>query len=273
MQIKNVTIGTDPELFLRDSITKEFIPATGLIGGTKQEPKVIKKNENGNFAIQEDNVMVEFNVPYSTLDNPKKLSKDIRYVLDYIEKKVNKIGLESAILASAYFDWKHLDTEQARTFGCDPDFNAWTEDVNHIGKVETNLRTSGGHVHIGYDNPEIEVSVDLIKILDLYLGVPSIVMDKDTERRKLYGKSGCFRFTEFGCEYRVLSNFWIASDNSVAWIFEQVRMAIDAYNNGFRIDAKSDLGEKIQKCINTASKELARELIDTYIKVKEVEKV
>lgn len=55
-----------------------------------------------------------------------------------------------------------------------------------------------GHIHIGYNNPEIEKSVDIIKAMDLFLGIPSILMDKDTLRRSRYGKAGAFRFKSYG---------------------------------------------------------------------------
>lgn len=267
-QIKNVTVGTDPEVFIRDIISKKIISAEGLIGGTKQRPLALKARPG--CAIQEDNVMAEFNVNYTTLDNPKALWSDIDYVLKHIDKKVAKVGYEIAIHPSAKLEWKWLDTEQARIMGCDPDYNAWIGDINKKEANTTNLRCCGGHIHIGYDNPEIQVSVDLIKLMDLYLGVPSILLDSDTDRKKLYGKAGCFRFTDFGCEYRVLSNFWIGSLKSVQWMFRQVRLAVAAYNKGMRIEPNSELGLKVQKCIDHHSVELAKELMENYVNKKQL---
>ena len=54
------------------------------------------------------------------------------------------------------------------------------------------------HIHIGYDNNNIDASLRLVKYLDLYLGVPSVLKDKDKRRRSLYGKAGCFRLTSYG---------------------------------------------------------------------------
>ena len=34
--------------------------------------------------------------------------------------------------------------------------------------------------------------------MDLFLGVPSILIDPDTERRKMYGKAGDYRLKEYG---------------------------------------------------------------------------
>ena len=54
-------IGSDPELFLEDANGK-VISAIGKIGGTKKRPKPVKALGKG-FAIQEDNVLLEYNTP------------------------------------------------------------------------------------------------------------------------------------------------------------------------------------------------------------------
>lgn len=269
IDIKGITIGSDPEGFLVDG-DNNFYPSEGLMGGSKYEPNVIKE---GGYAIQEDNVMIEFNVPPTTLDNPKKLYADIQYVLDHISKRVADKNLSIKMVPSAYFDWKYLETEQARTFGCDPDYNAYTLDANQFTNRETNLRTAGGHVHIGYNEPEASKTLDIVRLLDLFLGVPSIILDKDTERRKMYGKAGCFRVTSFGLEYRVLSNFWTTSEESINWLFKGITQALEAYNKGFTIAPDSDLAKTIVKCINEQDETLAYQLCEEYNIVLELETV
>jgi len=147
---------------------------------------------------------------------------------------------------------------------CDPDFNAWTEEVNVISRKDVNLRTAGGHVHIGYENPDAQTNIELIKLMDLFLGVPSILLDTDTERRKMYGKAGCFRFTEFGVEYRVLSNFWTTSLENIKWLFDGIKQAVEAYNNGMRIDSNSDLAKSINSCINNQNEDFAIEICEEF---------
>ena len=41
MKIKNVKIGTDPEMFLFSKEENKFVPVCGLVGGTKKEPLAI----------------------------------------------------------------------------------------------------------------------------------------------------------------------------------------------------------------------------------------
>ena len=55
-----------------------------------------------------------------------------------------------------------------------------------------------GHISIGWDNPTQEQQLDMVKAMDATVGLESVLLDNDTERKKLYGKAGCFRFREYG---------------------------------------------------------------------------
>ena len=263
--INKVKIGTDPEFFIQDRITKEVVSGEGLIGGTKDNPKKI--SEVGH-AIQEDNIMAEFNIPPAIDEN--SFSKDIQFVIDYIADML-PYNLEPYIVPSAFLDEKYLQTEQAFMFGCDPDFNVWTRSQNESPNSATTLRTCGGHIHIGYENPSMENSEIIIKAMDLFLGVPSILLDVDTERRKMYGNAGSFRFKDYGVEYRTLSNFWVATDDLRKWAFRNTLEAIDFINEGNKIE--EEWGELIVECINNQNKDLAYKIINHFnIPIIELEK-
>ena len=82
---------------------------------------------------------------------------------------------------------------------CDPDFCIYTGTVNEPGKLgKTTLRSSGFHIHIGYEQCNIDTSLAMLQYIDAFVGIPSIIYDTDAERRKLYGKAGCFRLCEYG---------------------------------------------------------------------------
>ena len=51
---------------------------------------------------------------------------------------------------------------------------------------------------MGYENPDVDTSLALVKYMDAFLGIPSVVKDKDKKRRSLYGEAGCFRLTDYG---------------------------------------------------------------------------
>jgi len=261
--IKNVTIGADPEFFLKDKITGESVSSEGLIGGTKRNPKPISKLGH---TVQEDNVAVEFG--FNPVVDAESFVRDINTCINYIEKNIPN-NLEPYIVASTTFDNKYLQSIQAKEFGCEPDLDVWARKPNEAPFASTNLRVSAGHIHIGYETPRIPITEKLIKMMDLFLGVPSILMDEDRDRRKLYGKAGAFRIKKYGCEYRTLSNFWITSEELITWAFNNTQLAINKVNDKVKISEKD--AKDIQKCINEYNEELANKLIIKfkipYIKV------
>ena len=144
---------------------------------------------------------------------------------------------------------------------CDADYNAYTEDVNPKPEGgKTNIRSAGFHIHIGYDNNNIDASLRLVKYLDLYLGVPSVLKDKDKRRRSLYGKAGCFRLTSYGVEYRVLSSTLMKDNANLNFVWDQLSKAITAYNRSYVLPDSS----LVIEAINNSDTELAKKLIATY---------
>ena len=118
-----------------------------------------------------------------------------------------------------------------------------------------------GHISIGWDNPTQEQQLDMVKAMDATVGLESVLLDDDTERKKLYGKAGCFRFREYGIEARLLSNFWIKTDESLKWAWNTTMKAIELVNSG-KIEEVKELGSYIVEAINTNNKELAQELLN-----------
>lgn len=256
--IKNFTIGSDPEMFLFSEQNNEYVPVCGLIGGTKEEPLAL--TDKGHF-VQEDNVAVEFCIPPCKTED--EFVENILFTKSIIEKKVNELGLTLRCTASAMFNPELLNSEQAKTFGCDPDFNAYTLEENSIDKtnVDPNLRSCGFHIHVGYDNHSPETSVKLVKAFDLFVGLPSILLDPDKDRRKLYGKPGCFRLKpKYGVEMRLLSSYFLSSEELIRWVYKQTIKAINFVNIGGIITNE----EEIIKAIMESDLELAEEIIEEY---------
>lgn len=264
--VKNFSIGADPELFLeRDG---QIISAEGLIGGTKEKPKAISKK--GHY-IQEDNVMVEYNIP------PAKTAEEFvggnNTVLEFLKVLASlQDRAELNFSASAELDPKYLKTEQAKRFGCEPDYNVWERGINEAPGGGGNLRTCGGHIHIGYDDPNIETSEFIIKAMDMILGLESLVLDKDTRRREMYGKAGAFRFKKYGVEYRTLSNFWIGSEKLMTWAFNKTVEAIELVNSGLINILLEKFEEKVPNAINRNDGKVAESLLKEIYEVIEANK-
>src|SRR5687768_17433336 len=124
MKIKNILIGSDPEVMLvREIEGKEVLYPSFLakIPGTKRKPSDIGEG----CAIQVDNVMAEFCIPAT--DSPENMFKAIKYCIDHIEKKY-KVKVKPG--SSGSYPPQYLKHPIAQAFGCDPDFNAWTLSEN-----------------------------------------------------------------------------------------------------------------------------------------------
>jgi len=252
--MNNITmLGTDPEVFLFDPAAQKFISSVGLVGGSKQFPRPI--DEEGN-AVQEDNVTVEFNTPpcKSAADFILHINKNKTWIKDLAAE----LGLEMLVKPSAVFDDDQLQSFEAQTFGCEPDFNAWMDgDMNpRPNAANKNLRSCGGHVHIALNDGDDVLGV--IQAMDLFVGCLMLDFDEDMGRRELYGRAGAFRKKSYGVEYRTASNAWIESDDRIQWVWDQTDKALEFVRNGgkFTEGQASD----IQNCINNSDKVLLAKL-------------
>ena len=240
-----ILIGCDPEVLLeRDG---NIISSIGVIGHGKDDPLEVEEG-----AVLEDNVLAEINIVPAS--NPTKFVSSIRKVL----RQLTDITKSDIVVKPSHnFTKEYLMSlpEAAMNFGCDIDYNAYTGEANPKPNPWTTLRTAGGHVHVGADNIDMH---KLVKTMDLYLGVPSVVLDSDAERRELYGKAGCYRPKDYGVEYRVLSNFWLKSNDLMQWVYERT---IKAVNDHKTIEIPENT---IINCINNNNVGLAKELCDEY---------
>lgn len=255
-------LGCDPELFLADA-NNRLKASCGLIGGTKDHPQPLEDLGDG-FAVQEDNVAIEFNIPPA--DSQRAFTDSIAKALKFIQDGVhNGLGLHLVTdLSAASFPDEELTAPAAKVFGCDPDFNAWTGKKNPKPKADdANLRSCGGHVHVGYDVKKASWGPQyLIRTMDLFLGVPSVIMDKGELRKQLYGKAGAYREKVYGVEYRTLSNFWIKDPRLTKWVWDSTEKAIAA-----AADSRFAIGEDkeaILEAINNNNKEAAMMLINKH---------
>ena len=123
-----------------------------------------------------------------------------------------------------------------------------------------NMRSAGGHVHI-------ETSLNkrhVIQACDLFLGVPSVLMDEGEMRKQLYGKAGCFRPKSYGVEYRTLSNFWIFKKKHIEWVWRNTERALKYVNEMDDPQSLMLLGNELRHAINKNDKYLAEQLVHDY---------
>lgn len=245
-------LGCDPEVFLMNK--EGLLPVFGMIGADKWNPKQVEGMAPG-FTFQEDNVALEFGIPPASCE-AEWVNSVFSVQKAFLEKhpELTFSKLSCGIFSKDLID----DKPQAFVFGCEPDFNAWNGKENPKPKLRNKYqRAAGGHIHIETELDKRRV----VQAMDFYLGIPSILMDLDVERRKLYGKAGAFRPKPYGVEYRTLSNFWIFEEKYIRWVWRQTDKALTAVVKGF--DYK-DSGADIQRIINEGNVSEAQMITEAF---------
>lgn len=250
MQVQHqaVLVGADPELFMRHPDSGDFISAHDRIPGTKWEPFKVPFG-----AVQVDGTALEFNIdPASTVDEFVHHIHAVRKSLTDMVPGYNVVAEPVARFEANYF--KFDVPSSAQELGCMPDFNAWTQDVNPRPDPQGEpMRTASGHLHIGWgegfdpeDNDHFLLCCKVARQLDYYLGMYSLLWDKDSVRRSLYGKAGAFRPKSYGLEYRVLSNRWLDSEPLMRWVYNTLQVAIaDGFSGLWAEDTYGDIAQQV----------------------------
>jgi len=236
-KIEVLTLGSDPEFFLQN---EDGTPAIliGKIGGSKEEPLDIG---NG-LSIQEDGVSMEFCIP------PCSTKKEWLIHLNACKEQGDMIAKNNdaklVTQSSQIFDKKELKKHpKAMEFGCSQSFNGWTYGTTRVPPADTvgGLRTTGFHVHFGISNMEmpngtaIDTCAYLARICDICLGVPSVLLDDDTTRRKIYGEPADFRYKNIKnnvmlFEYRCLGGGLLKDDETIGWVYDNAYLAVEMFN-------------------------------------------
>lgn len=225
------TFGADPEFMItRDG---EYCSAIGVVQGDKENRIKIQGHQ-----FFWDNVMAECAVKPSR--SKKEALENFREFLGIYTAMVRPYEL--TVQASQIYPDSELQHEGARKVGCAPDWCAYEMKLKDAPKDEIkngNFRSCGGHIHLG-DTGEVlqtdgEEPLLVVHMLDLFLGVPSLWLDRDPSspaRRRLYGQAGRYRVTDYGIEYRSLGNFWLQSPQLVGLIYDLAMFAVEFVRNG-----------------------------------------
>lgn len=236
------TFGCDPELFVFNEKTQQFLSALKYVKGTKEKPFPV---EGG--ATQLDGVAAEFNI--TPVDNEDDW-------IDNINKVYNRMLVDlpsDCILRPtpvAYFKKEYFEglSMEEKLLGCSPDYDAYTKKQNIPPSTSEYFRTGSGHIHVGYDTSNLREKglyesdvIRRVKQLDRVLYFPSLFWDSSKKRRTLYGAAGSFRYKPYGFEYRVLSNAWLQDEDLMSWVFNATKTAMQLYDIGeYLFDEKDE---------------------------------
>lgn len=222
------TFGSDPEFMIfKDGEPKSAI---GILPSDENRTTI-----NGH-QFYYDNVMAECAVKPGK--SKEEVIQNFRECIQTYIELVKPCVLKN--YASVMYDDNQLLHEDARKVNCAKDFCAY-EMKQKDGPVDQitngNLRSCGGHIHLGADSlvtngPEPILTVYM---MDLFLGIPSLWLDKDPtspRRRLLYGHAGRYRIKDYGIEYRSLGNFWLESPEMVGLIYDLTMFSLDFVESG-----------------------------------------
>ena len=220
-----ITVGADPEIFIGHG--PEPVSAYGVVPGTKQEPFRVERG-----AVQVDGMATEFNI------DPANTSEEFQLNLTTVMNQLKSMIGDCEFIDTASIDFSDeiIKTQplEALLLGCEPDYNAYTLEENPTPVPPGNMRTAGGHIHIGglpSDDPQspqhLQTMSRLIKAMDECIGTYSIFWDRDDRRRSMYGMAGAMRPKSYGVEYRSLSNKWIFNENLVKFVYDGVARSLE----------------------------------------------
>ena len=265
----SITFGSDPEFMLQDE-DGNLKSAIEVVPGTKED----RHDLGDGHAVYYDNVLAECSI------RPGKSSQDAvdshRQCFQRYAHLVAPYRL--ATQASGNYPANECAHKEAQQFGCDPEFCAYELAVIEPPECAGHFRSAGGHLHIGFNGgvdftpDQVEADVDLqelniavgwnrlwvIRMADLFIGIPSLLLDKDPTsrtRRKLYGVAGSHRPCEtYGVEYRSLGNFWLSSPSLVALMYDLAQFCVKTVMEDHRHEEIWDkhlASEDVRRTINT----------------------
>lgn len=224
-----VLVGCDPELFItRDGqvVGSQELPTEGL--WKNYDSKVVR-----------DGVQVELN-PHSrycrqeagaTIANCMEILKELcRPGGHGIHLYPSTVEISDEIFAG-------LDAS-SRKLGCAPSLNCYEQRDLGVDPLTYRKRSLGGHIHLGMNVPHKRDPRQLAYFMDLLLGIPSVLLDRDpgaAERRLVYGRAGEYRVpSDQRFEYRTLSAYWLRDFILMHLLYGQARTAVRFWIDGVK---------------------------------------
>jgi len=269
--LKNVTFGSDPEFALVNKYTGKAISANGQFPGNKKKPADIGKK----CGIQVDGVNLELTIPPVT--NRQDFIDMIMYGKGRFQEIATNVDASIQVISSSAMDYddEQLSDPEVRIFGCDPSWDIYTmaqckkPSADEVG----NMRCAGFHIHVGVP---CLLSIDEIErfifCMDICCGLPSVIIDKDRDRKKLYGTPGDFRMdrksTLTRMEYRSLGGNCHGTAEHIGYFFDQTLQAIEMYNGMSEMEDLPDdykyNWHKVQEAIASSNEDLCRQLMNVF---------
>lgn len=278
-----LTFGSDPEFMLYDRDGR-LRSAIGIVKGTKEN-----KVDLGNGCLAfPDNVLVEVNIPCGR--DQEEVISNFGTCFQKLSNLVRPYRLNPQ--ASAKYPDSEVKHPDAKVFGCDPEYCAYDLCQVQAPEATDSFRSGGGHIHLGYTSEAYPLMaptdgdertdrdwgrVWVVRMLDLFLGIPSLFLDHDptsAARRRLYGHAGTHRpKEEYGVEYRAVSNFWMHNPRILSLVYRLCEWTVNfvaerGHENmwkGIETCTAYSTGD-LRRAINETDKNLAGKFLETTVK-------
>lgn len=262
-----LTIGSDPEVMLREVATGEIVSSIPILKNTKDDPIDL----GDGIKTYSDCVLAEATMPY--VMNVDQLVERFRNVFQRMQKHVGKkytlLGRSSHVYSPA-----QLKDKRAWEIGCNPELLVHQKTITQPREFADGTRTGSAHWHLGnldwQNDPQgklisMRSAEEAVKLMDIFVGCSTTIYDKDPTaraRRKLYGICGSFRKTPFGCEYRVCGGGILNTPDFIRLTGDLIIHAMSHISNDTAPDVfkKVDF-EEVQKAVNENDPILSRKIL------------
>ena len=276
----NLTFGTDPEVVLTDA-SQDWKPVSALRVLRRDKHEAIDLGDG--IKCYGDNALLEFSMPPE--DSPEDMVTGLHKAFTRFQEKQGGARWRIWPKTCQIYDRDELMDVASETqideatkkpkllnhweSGCNPNYDVYKQEKNRAADFTDGSRTGSFHIHIGdidFDKggsplDGIEAKGVAVRLMDIYVGIPSIVMDQDPSskfRRKLYGKAGEFRPTYYGIEYRVLGNWFLNSPDTTRLIFDLAEYAMGHIKGETAMDVINSIpSDLVTAAINQNSKLIA----------------
>jgi len=288
MSSMQILFGSDPEFMLVDD-KGQLHSAIEIVKGTKDA----KIQLGDGIELFHDNVNAELNIKPGR--NEDEVQANIALALDGLRKTV--APYYPVARASADFPANELDNDEARAFGCEPEFCAYELSVITAPEPPPTFRSAGGHIHLGADCESYPLRaplegpsddqdstkrdmarIEVIRMMDVFVGLASVMLDTDPTtagRRKLYGKAGSHRPKSYGVEYRAPGNFWLRNPEMISLVYRLSMFVVDfVAHDGQRqwwadyanlVEGTTYNPDEVRRAIDETNVELAKRLIHELV--------
>lgn len=264
-KLTNISIGSDPEYaaFDQNGTPRSTV---GFIPGTKRDPFPME----GDWSCQQDNVGTEICIPVCFERHEFVHAMMHGKTLAERQLQLEKPDWVLRSISSARYSAEELDSRIAMEFGCEPSYCVYTDEQSPRPKPGSvgNLRSFGFHIHIGYKTEDNvwEAATRLIKAMDITCGLGSIIIDRDADRRSIYGNAGDLRFRQINdinvVEYRTLGGAMHLDEERIGWVYDQTMKAIEMVNDWK--PEYDDMSAEIETAINSGDVNHCKNLMSKF---------